>query len=181
MGALKSCQNMARHGNIRQSFNEDISLLLTVGKLYEFVRDPHDPDPSQFFHHTVRLNAVRLEGQWYEIQKLPSGHFRYSDITELVNQVQILSPDDVFGFGYEEVVLDPTAEDGDGLIFNPHEWKIKIADVDFEFPFVCSHKREHAQGEVCPGQVSECNGKGTCVFGECYCIPGYGYGVCDSK
>lgn len=169
---------MAKHGSIQQDFLEDVSLLLTVGKLYEFVRDPHNSEPSQFFHHTVRLNAIRSQGQWYEIQKLPSGHFHYSHITDMLNHVQMLTLTEKIGFGFEEVAFDETAEDGDGLIFNPDEWKIKISNADFEFPYVCTHKREYRLGDKCPGQIAECNDRGHCVFGTCNCNYGYGQDNC---
>ena len=60
-GALRHCKNMQdHHANVRQDFEEDESLLITMGKL---IRLLHQRD----FHHSIRINAVKYAGDWYEI------------------------------------------------------------------------------------------------------------------
>ncbi len=126
------------HAHIDQDFHEDNSLLLTLGKLHQFRSDGNNP--QRFFKHTVRLNAFKEAGIWYETQKLQRG-----DDWNMVDSAQKLSSFDFGQLGAE--ALYDQGQDGDGLIFNPSENMIKLAHKSYKYPFVCTHKAEHRMGK----------------------------------
>ena len=132
------CYDMHEHNAfIDQDFHEDSSLLLTLGKLHQFRSDGNNP--LRFFKHSVRLNAYKEAGIWYETQKLQGGDWN------MMGSVQKLSSFDFGQLGAE--ALYDLGQDGDGLIFNPLEIQLKLANSSYKYPFVCTHKAELRMGK----------------------------------
>ncbi len=173
--ALEMCYEMHEdRAHIEEDFHENESLLLTLGKLPQFLSDGNNP--QRFLRHTVRLNAIKEGGVWYEIQKWSNDQNAWDQIHQLLGKVQRLSSYDFELLGIKE--LYDQSQDGDGLIFNPSENKIKLAYKSYEYPFVCTHKTEHRIGPKCPGIYAECNDKGICFNGKCECSDGYIDTIC---
>ena len=183
------------NAEIKQEFKENEALLLTLGKLPQFFSEGNNP--SQFFHHTIRINAIKTGGQWYEFQKVArdlKNQDRLFDAPEGSWQRLDLYDFEILNVGH----LYTEGQEGDGLIFNPNENQLKIAHHGYKYPFVCTHKTEKRIGKIifqcfsgivfiwfslclgpkCPGVVAECNDKGICFNGKCECLDGYSGNTC---
>lgn len=134
---LRSCHDQESN-DVKQDLDEDTSLLLTLGKLHYFRRD--GAEAEDYFDHSIRLNAIKYDGIWYEIQKLQHGYIQIHDLPTMVNYVQALTAYDFLTLGFPSTLYHE-GKNGDGLIFNPKENMIKVSDLDFQHPFICSHKR----------------------------------------
>ena len=128
--------------NIDQHFREDKSLLLTLSKLREYRIDHHSYDE---LHHTIRINAFKEHGKWYEIQKVPHD-ISSEELANQVDHIQEITAFDFIELGFQN--MSGMGEDGDGLIYNPSQDVLKVSDLDFDFPFVCTHKREAKPGKT---------------------------------
>ena len=51
--------------------------------------------------------------------------------------------------------------------------------LGYSFRFVCTHMLENRAGPKCEGRVVECNDKGQCINGICYCNTGYTGNMCQ--
>lgn len=143
--ALRSCHDEKSSDDVKQQLNEDESLLLTLGKLYHFNRDGEKAE--DYFDHSIRLNAVKYNGIWYEIQRVPHEYIHLHELPSMVNHVQALTVNDFIMLGFP-TWLYGEGHNGDGLIFNPDENMIKVSDLDFQHPFICTHKRISKPGNV---------------------------------
>ena len=81
------------------------------------------------------------------IFEVPYSRFEVHDIPQMVGrQAQKIGMDEFAQLGFPQVATQ--GEDGDGLIYNPHENLVKVSDIDFDFPYVCTHKRESKPGKA---------------------------------
>ena len=139
---MRKCHDIENHSaNIDQDFQEDESLLLTLSKLMEYRRDH---DIHHYIPHTIRINAFKQHGKWYELQKASSS-ISSEELMNQVDHIQEITRFDFIELGFQDFTM--MGEDGDGLIYNPHQDRLKISDLDFDFPFVCTHKREARPGK----------------------------------
>ena len=166
--ALRQCRSMIEYkADIKQEYKEDWSNLLTLGKLYQFFKD--EKSILKHFKHDIRLNAIKYNGVWYEITKVPKTSYIDLATIESSGIGQQIPKSDIepFGFNYE------WGGDRYGLVFNPRKTELKVSYHSHKHSWLCSHKREKKVGEACPGEVSECNDRGTCYDGICLCRKGY--------
>ena len=61
----------------------------------------------------------------------------------------------------------------DTLVFDPEDYNLEIVRSNQYFDFICLHKRINKPGDKCIGNLAECNNRGTCFEGKCYCLDGY--------
>ena len=103
-----------------------------------------DHDIHHYIPHTIRINAFKQHGKWYELQKASSS-ISSEELMNQVDHIQEITRFDFIELGFQDFTM--MGEDGDGLIYNPHQDRLKISDLDFDFPFVCTHKREARPGK----------------------------------
>ena len=89
--ALRKCQGQEKEtdAKIQQALKEDPTLLLTLGKLREFFKNPNK-SPKSYFRDKIRINAVKFNGIWYEIHDVPNGSF--VDLNKLDQIGQLIPP-----------------------------------------------------------------------------------------
>ena len=175
--ALKTCKKLRdRHFKHEDNINQDISNLLTLGKLHYFRSDPHHE--HLLGHHNIWINAFKTNNKWYESHR--TRHLRFHHHADKLlgsHNVQEISMYDLDKFGQAD--LFAMGEDGDGLVYDPKTKQLAIKKLHHNYKFVCTHMLEHRAGSACEGRVVECNDKGQCISGICYCITGYAGNACE--
>ena len=166
-GALRDCQNHREFDHfLYQDFVEDTSLLLTIGKLYDFyVRST----PQEHFKSKIWLNAIKFNGKWIEIHQVPT--VPYIELTTILpaNLGQEIFPVDFKLFGFNQTL----GQELDGLIFDPLTNKLELSSTSNAFSSICTHKKLKRPGTKCPGNVAECSDRGYCYHGYCQCRQGF--------
>ena len=142
--ALRQCKSMIEYrADIQQNYKEDWSNLLTLGKLYQFYKN-HGDKPKKHFRHEIRLNAIKFDGIWYEITRVPDSS--YIDLATIESSgigQQIPESDmEPFGFNYEY------GGDRYGLIFDPKTEELKVSYHNYKHSWLCSHKRQNKLGNL---------------------------------
>ena len=139
--ALRKCRSMIEYkASIKQDYQEDWSNLLTIGKLYQFFKD--EKSILKHFKHDIRLNAIKYDGIWYEITKVPKTSYIDLATIETSGIGQQIPKSDIepFGFNYE------WGSDRYGLVFNPRKMELKVSYHSHKHSWLCSHKREKKVG-----------------------------------
>ena len=166
--ALRSCNLHREYDHfLYQNINEDSSLLLTIGKLYNFfIRS----DPQDHFKSKVWINAIKYDGKWIEIhQVLPKESY-----IELHTILSANLGQEIFDVDFKHFGFDPTTgQDLDGLVFDPKTNKLEISSTSNAFSYICTHKKLKRPGTKCPGKVAECSDRGYCYHGYCQCREGF--------
>lgn len=119
-----------------------MSLLLTIGKLYEFEKDGNTA--ADFFTRPIRINAVSFRGSWFEIHKVPQDHFEIEDAA-MGGFGQEISQDDFDLFG--ALMENPQdIDDYSSLVYDAKAHSFKIVSIGKEYHYGCTHKRENRPG-----------------------------------
>ena len=161
---------MEDFSDIDKHYNEDVSLLLTLSMIPEFQRDHHD---IKEIENKVVLNAIKYEGKWYEVLNVPEERFSLKSLVwDDMQYMQEITKDDLKVLGFNMSIYDE-GKNYDTLRYDPKDNDLKVVRHYLHYDFVCLHKRINKPGEVCPGQLSECNNRGNCFEGECYCLNGF--------
>ena len=177
-GALKKCKHMEDFSEIYKHYNEDISLLLTLSKIPEFHRDHGD---IREIESKVLINAIKYKEKWYEILKVPDHGFSIKTlIRNEMHYMQEIIKGDFKALGFNESIYYE-GKNYDTLLFDPRDGDLRIARNHHHFDYVCLHKRINKPGEKCAGTLAECNNRGTCFEGKCYCLNGYINDPCICK
>lgn len=175
--ALKKCYDLAEGHDIPQRYTEDISNLFSPFKLRYLA---NGNGPLDYFHHTVQLNLVKLNGKWYTVTRLPHDHHGDLHWEDLIigTHLEEVTEYDFQAHNYPDLYAAGTEKSI--LVFDPHQGLAKVEDHTKEYPYLCSHKPEDKHGQPCQGEFRECNDRGECLVGKCYCVPGYSGDKCTS-
>ena len=169
-GALKKCKDMEDFSGIDKDYNEDISLLLTLSKIPEFQRDRGD---IREIEKKVLINAIKYNEKWYEVLKVPDRRFSIrSLIRNEMQNMQEITKNDFKALGFNTSVYYE-GKNYDTLLFDPKDFDLRVVRNHHHFDYVCLHKRVNKPGDKCTGTLAECNNRGTCFEGKCYCLDGY--------
>ena len=154
------------------------------------------------FAAKIRVNAIKINGKWWEIHDMPRAHIDLTEIPHLQGAQEIKPFDFATLFDQEE--LYSKGMDGSTLFFYPQIGKLVIEEdselaIDKDFRFVCVHKRTDKIGKnqcisifqliadfqilgpKCPGDTAECHDRGFCYNGVCFCTDGYAGESCESE
>ena len=169
---------MEDFSEIYKHYNEDISLLLTLSKIPEFRRDHGD---IREIESKVLINAIKYKEKWYEILKVPDHGFSIKTlIRNEMHYMQEIIKGDFKALGFNESIYYE-GKNYDTLLFDPRDGDLRIARNHHHFDYVCLHKRVNKPGDKCAGTLAECNNRGTCFEGKCYCLDGYINDPCVCK
>jgi hypothetical protein len=144
---LNFCEDQRDRDAHVDYYKEDISNLITLAKMRYFLRD--GSNASRHFHDKIRLNAIKFDGEWWAIHKLPKGGFKTKDI----KQIESLKIDEhllqLTQLEYE--IFDNEFDQSQGrdkstLIFNPKKNRLEVESPWDRFNVVCSHKAERKIG-----------------------------------
>ena len=133
--AMRKCKYAEDDDSIEQSFEEDLSQMMTLRQVNQFRLDNEDIRDNLW--QEIRLNAFKMNGKWYSSHRVPKGFY---DVDEL-ELVQEVGRDDFVSFGVTH--LYTLGKDGDGLVYDPNsvDLQVRIEPLDKYFPYVCLHKR----------------------------------------
>ena len=172
-GALKKCKHMEDLSGIDKYYNEDISLLLTLSKIPEFHREHDDITEIE---RKVLINAIKYKEKWYEVLKVPAHGFSIKSlIRNEMQYMQEIIKRDFKALGFNE------GKNYDTLLYDPKDNALRLVKNYYHFDYVCIHKRINKPGNKCAGTLAECNNRGTCFEGKCYCLNGYINDPCICK
>ena len=130
--ALKTCKRLkTNHFKFEDFFNQDISNLLTLGKLYHFRSNAHHE--HLLGYHSIWINAFKANNKWYEShQTRHLLHIEHNAEKLLgTHNVQEITRYDLDQFGQGH--LYEMGKDGDGLIYNPYTKKLAIKNLHQDY------------------------------------------------
>ena len=126
------------------------------------------------------LSSTKKSGT-YEVLKVPDyGFSMKSLIYNEMRKMQEITKDDLIALGFNDSIYYE-GKNYDTLTFDPDHNDLKIVRSYHYFNFVCLHKRIKKPGDKCAGTLAECNNRGTCFEGKCYCLDGYINDPCICK
>ena len=169
---------MEDFSEIYKHYNEDISLLLTLSKIPEFHRDHGD---IREIESKVLINAIKYKEKWYEILKVPDHGFSIKTlIRNEMHYMQEIIKGDFKALGFNESIYYE-GKNYDTLLYDPEDNDLRVVRNYYHFDYVCIRKRINKPGNKCAGTLAECNNRGTCFEGRCYCLNGYINDPCICK
>ena len=161
----------------QEDLQESIGNLITLHSLSYLKRGKY----LKKFADKIRVNAIKVSGQWWEIHDMPRKFVDLPTIPHL-HGVQKITKND-FELLFDQIELYDQGMEGSTLLFdtNSGQLEISLGSIPQDIKFVCVHKRVDKIGPKCAGLNAECSDRGFCYNGLCGCTNGYLGNACETN